>query len=755
MQSTTNRLFLTIVLLLASALSIEAQHNIIPQPQHVAEGDGRFQITKKTTIAYSEASLRKAAEYLQEAILKSTGIKTQLSQSAKGDITLVLKPTKDFYKLNVTKRKVEVEASTYNGLISGVATIRQLIDNKSIPAISVNDSPSYDWRGFHLDCSRHFFTLDEVKEVIDLMAMYKLNRFHWHLTDDQGWRIEIKKYPKLTEEGAWRLLNNQDSVCLKMASDEDDANMLLPEDRFQMKPLNASDNTMTKKYGGFYTQDEIRDIVRYAQTRGVEIVPEIDMPGHMLAAIDCYDGIACFETTGWGKVFTSPLCPGKDKTLQFCKDIWSEVCELFPYEYVHIGGDEVEKDNWKACSDCQQRMKEFNLQTEEELQSWFLHEMERYLISKGKRMIGWDEITEGGLSKTSTVMWWRTWAPTAIDEATQQGNDVIYTPMTPLYLSARSEPSSIEQIYNFNLQPQSLTEEQRSHILGAQANLWGEWIPSRNRMMYMYFPRVMALAELVWSSKYARDYDDFSRRLPYHYAMLQRMNVPYKIPALKGFLDVNAFTDTAILNVKCSDPYATIRYTEDGTFPNMQSKVYDKPLLVDKTTHFILRPFSPDGRGDEMTHVDFVKQGLLEPLAVTNSLESGLIANWYDYKGATCREITKSKFNQTFIVDDVSIPSEAKGNIGLVLTGFISVPQDGIYTFSLTSDDGSWLKIDGNMVVDNDREQSPHEMIGQCAMKAGLHHIEVRYFDYNGGMLRMEVKSPDGTMLNPATLYFH
>ena len=453
-------------------------------------------------------------------------------------------------------------------------------------------------------------------------------------------------------------------------------------------------------------------------------------------------------------MFTSPLCPGKEKTLQFCKNIWDEVCELFPYEYVHIGGDEVEKDNWKACADCQKRIKDNNLKNEEELQSWFIHEMERYLNGKGKKMIGWDEITEGGLSETSTIMWWRTWAPTAISDATAHGNDVIYTPVSPLYLSAKAEPNSIEQIYNYELLPSTLTKEQQSHVLGVQANLWGEWIPSRNRMMYMYFPRILALAELAWSKPENRNFKDFYNRLTSHFAMLHRLGVPYRTPSLEGFYNVNAFSQSGTLRVTTKDPYVEIRYTTDGTFPNINSPLYTEPITVDETTHFILRPFSPDGRADEMVQADFIKQGLLEPIALPKDIVPGLNVSWYDYKGATCREITSATLNGTYVVNDVVIPKEARGNIGLVISGYINVPEDGIYTFALMSDDGSWLKIDGNMVVDNDREQSPHEMICQQALRKGMHKMEVRYFDHNGGMLRMHVYAPDGTQLAPADIYF-
>lgn len=247
------------------------------------------------------------------------------------------------------------------------------------------------------------------------------------------------------------------------------------------------------------------------------------MPGHCLSAIANYEGLSCFDQVGWGKVFTSPLCPGKDAALEFCRNVWSEVIALFPYEYVHIGGDEVEKDNWRKCADCQHRIAQQGLKGVEELQSWFIHEMERFFNAKGRRMIGWDEIIEGGLSKTSTVMWWRNWAPQSVPEATAHGNDVIYTPATPFYFSQNEEKSSMRQVYDYDLAPASLSAAQRAHIIGVQANLWAEGIPSRSRMLYMYFPRILALAELAWTQPAQKDYDDFYGRLRQQLSMLNRL----------------------------------------------------------------------------------------------------------------------------------------------------------------------------------------------------------------------------------------
>ena len=746
-----------IILLLFSILSlgIQAQVNLVPAPQKVTVGTGGFNLAPGTTIAYSSAALKPAAEYLQVCLQRYAKVNATLVAGKQGDIRLTTQKgiAKDGYQLSVKANGIDINAANYSGTLSAIATLNQLLlqnDGKAaIPAVAVTDAPRFNWRGFHLDVSRHFFTVDEVKEIIDLMALYKLNRFHWHLTDDQGWRIEIKKYPLLTEKGAWRIYNNQDTACMQLAARDDNPNLLIPKKNTRVE----NGNTL---YGGYYTQDQIRDVVAYAKQRGIEIVPEIDMPGHFLSAIENYEGLSCFPTIGWGQYFTTPLCPGKQKVLDFCKDIWSEIFKLFPYEYVHVGGDEVRKDTWKECPDCQKRIKDNHLKNEEELQSWFIHQMEAFINKNGKKMMGWDEILEGGLSKTATVTWWRTWVPDAPSQVTAQGNDVIFCPGSPMYLSQAEEKTSMRSIYEYDKEMlKGMNAKQKQHVIGVQGNMWCEYIPTRERVLFQYFPRILALSELAWTKPELKDYDEFYSRLPKQFAMLHKLNVPFRTPSLDGVYHVNAFTTEGTMAVSCADPLATVRYTTDGSFPNKDSQLYNGSVKVDETTHFILRTFAPNGQAGEMLKADFLKQGLLEPVkADASQLTQGLNAAWYNYRGEKCREIHKAPFNGNYAANDVVIPEGVKGNIGLIMTGYLRVPEDGVYTFSLMSDDGSWLKIDGNMVVDNDRPQSPHEEVSQQALKAGLHKIEVRYFDSNGGMLRLWVFDTKGKKMQPADIYF-
>ena len=499
----------------------------------------------------------------------------------------------------------------------------------------------------------------------------------------------------------------------------------------------------------------------YARQRGIEIVPEIDMPGHFLSAIENYEGLSCFPQAGWGEWFTTPLCPGKERVLEFCQDIWREVLPLFPYEYVHIGGDEVRKDTWQTCPDCQRRIKAENLKDEDELQAWFIHQMEVFLNRQGKKMMGWDEILEGGLSPSATVSWWRTWVPDAPQRVMEQGNDVVFCPGSPMYLSQTEDKNNLREIYEYALptvQPSKLSPR-RGHILGVQGNLWTEYIPTIERTFYMYFPRILALSELGWSDPKQKDFADFSARLPQHFDMLRKLGVAYRTPAFNGFYAVNAFTSEGTLTATCTDPSATVHYTTDGTIPTAASPLYTSPIKVNTTTRFGLRTFQPNGRADETVFTDFVKQGYLEPVTSVVSPSSvvapGLTAYWHDFRAYKCDEMHLTPVRQVFTIDDVCIPDSVTGHIGLIIKGFISIPADGIYTFALKSDDGSLLKIDGNMVVDNDRPQSPHEEISQQALRAGLHTLEVRSYGHNGGMLRLHVLNPDGQLMAPANLYRH
>lgn len=725
--------------------------SIIPIPKEIKNANGEFTLKDGMTIGVADKQLLPAANYLSGLLSRSTGYIYNVREGD-GDISLAVSDiegqNEGAYTLDVSSGKVQIKGNTYGGVISGIESLRQLLPAEiespevvsditwSVPAVQITDAPRFGWRGLMLDVSRHFSTKEEVKELLDMMALYKLNKFHWHLTDDQGWRVEIKKYPLLTEKGAWRTFNKHDRECMRLAEAQDNPDYELPAEKLRI----TQGDTL---YGGFYTQEDIKEIVEYAGVRGIDVIPEVDMPGHMLAAVSNYAGVSCFNETGWGSIFSSPVCPGKDSALEFCKNVYSEIIPLFPYKYIHLGADEVEKTNWKKCPDCQKRMKDNGLKTEEELQAWFVHDMEKFFNENGKEMIGWDEILEGGLSPTATIMWWRSWHPQSVPDATAQGNHTIMSPNTNFYFDYQQDKNSLPGVYNFNPMLESLNDAQKALILGMQANLWCEYIPSFERAQYMIMPRMMALSELAWSDPSVKSWDGFTERLVKQFPRLNIMGVNYRMPDLEGFNNTNAFIGEGNVTITCLDPSVEIHYTTDGSIPTLESPRYTEPIKVTETTDFTFRTFRPNGKKGDIVKTRYIKSEYA-PAAEATPSKKGLQAVWHEFKGNKCADIEKAPVNGTYEISEVTIPAEAKGNIGLVISGYFNAPEDAIYTFNLISDDGSTLTIDGEQVVDNDGPHSVREVTGQKALAKGLHPIQVKYFDNNGGMLQLKVMTADG-----------
>lgn len=737
--------------------SISLAQNIIPKPNQCAIGKETL-VLDNPTIGYSDASLKAAADYLAGIIRPATGFKTKV-QKKKSAVNLEIDKSlaANAYVLTVGENGVLIQGGDYRGVICGIQTLRQLLPVEiearqkaegvewAIPYCYVSDQPRYGYRGLELDVSRHFFTKQEVKDMLDVMALYKLNKLHWHLTDDQGWRIEIKRYPKLTENGAWREYNDQDRMCNARADREQNEDMRVPTDRY--KVVDGK-----KLYGGFYTQNDIREIVEYARVRGIDIIPEIDMPGHMLAAELNYDGIICAEMNDWTAGFTSPLCPGKEETMEFCKAVIDEVVALFPYEYFHIGGDEVEKRNWKVCPDCQKRMKDKGLKTEEELQSWFIHEMEKYLNSKGKKMIGWNEIIEGGLSDTSTIMWWGSWVKDAPFVTTSHGNDMIDTHNDLFYLDYDEGDNAMKNIYNYDTSC-GLPENLQKHLLGVQGNIWCERIPTMNRMWYMTANRMLAIAELGWSAAEPKNYYAFEDRMLAQIPRFEVLGVRSKVMPIEGFNKMNAFVGEGRYNITCKDKSAVIRYTTDGSIPTVDSPAINGELVLTASADYRFATFRKDGSRSDVVSAKFVKDDYA-PAVEANPTKNGLTTEWHEFPGIDCEKIASAPLNATYHTQDVIIPEGVKGNIGLITTGYIYVPEDGIYTFILTSDDGSDLFVDNTLIVDMNKEQSPQTEVGEKALKRGYHAIRVRYFDHNGGMLKLVVKNQQGAIMDPKEFYY-
>ena len=495
---------------------------LIPAPASISILSGEFVFTEKTKIIIPSENpeIRLSADFLAQLINNPTGNTPEIivgTKPDKGSIFMVLDTAvgnKEGYILAVTSKKITISAKTAVGLFYAVQTLRQMmpveVEKKqiaeglklSVPACLIEDEPRFGYRGMHLDVGRHLFPVETIRSYIDMLAMHKMNTFHWHLTEDQGWRIEIKKYPKLTEIGAYR-----NETVVGHAG----------------RPPLTYDG---KRYGGFYTQEEVKEIVTYAKSKFITIIPEIEMPGHAMGALAAYPALSCtggpFEVnTKWG-VMDDVFCAGKDEVFTFLQDVLTEVIDLFPGTYIHIGGDECPKKRWEKCPLCQKRMKDEGVKDEHELQSYFIQRIEKFVISKGREIIGWDEILEGGLAPEATVMSWR--GTKGGIAAAKQNHDVIMTPNTFAYLDyyqcePAGEPLAIggylplEKVYSFNPLPEELTPEEQKHILGFQGNVWTEYIPTPEHMQYMAFPRAFAIAETGWTPDRLKDFEDFIARL--------------------------------------------------------------------------------------------------------------------------------------------------------------------------------------------------------------------------------------------------
>ena len=538
-----------------SGPNMKEDYQIIPKPANMTFEDGRFQINDETKISGIK-TLQTEGGYLAEMLSMATGnsinfiTATGQTEAKTGNtINLSISDTisnTEGYVLSVTPEAVTIAGKSSKGVFYGIQTLRQLlpaeVENKkisdlSIPAVTIVDQPRYAYRGMHLDVCRHFFPVSFIKKYIDLLAMHKLNTFHWHLTDDQGWRMEIKQYPELTKVGAYR---NGTIVG--------------------HYPGTQNDN---ERYGGFYTQEEAKEVIAYAKAKHITVIPEIELPGHASAAIAAYPYLSCFpnEPTvipegmisekgkelqehgtpkivqeSWG-VFPDVFCAGKDSTFVFLDNVIDEVIDVFPSEYIHIGGDECPKDNWKRCPACQARIKKLNLKDEHGLQSYFVQRIEKHVNKKGRKIIGWDEILEGGLAPNATVMSWR--GEEGGIEAAKQDHDVIMTPTTYLYFDyyqfkdPLTQPLgiggyvSLEKVYGYNPDPKELTKAQHKYILGAQANIWTEYIATPEHLEFMVLPRLAALSEVDWTPQADRDFADFKKRLGNLEERYQIMGINY------------------------------------------------------------------------------------------------------------------------------------------------------------------------------------------------------------------------------------
>lgn len=620
------------LLLLTIALNAKTGGRInyatIPLPQSIVYNDGKpFEITSSTTITYpvGDIQLKQIAEMLSEHIFISTGLKLAISDKQATRNTIELKTNytnenKEAYRFSVTDKKIIINGVVPAATFYGTQTLWKAISpdivqtSVLLPQVEITDYPRFAYRGMMLDVARHFFPVDFIKRYIDILALHNINYFHWHLSDDQGWRIEIKNYPKLTEIGSQR----------------------------KQTLIGKSEEYDGKPYGGYYTQQEAREIVEYAAKRYVTIIPEIDLPGHMMAALASYPDLGCtggpYEVSPQWGVFDDVLCVGNEDVYTFLEGVFTELLDIFPSPYIHVGGDECTKHRWKECAKCQAKIKEMGLtgddrhSAESKLQSYCITRISGFLNSKGRKVIGWDEILEGGAPQGATIMSWH--GLNGGIEGARQGHDVIMTPNSHAYfdfyqtLNIANVPLAIgghlplEKVYSLEPMPEELTEKQKKHVLGVQANMWTEYILSPAHVEYMLMPRIDALSEVQWTMPEKKDYSSFLGRLLHMVKLYNRLGYNYA----KHFFDIKADLTTdnekGILEVAFSTfDNAPVYYTLDGTYPTESSTRYTGKIVIGSSSTLKAIAIRPEGESLPYTQTFEFNKATLKPVSVSGYLD--------------------------------------------------------------------------------------------------------------------------------------
>lgn len=731
--------------------------NIIPQPLELQQQAGRFMLTSHTSFYASTPEAATVAAFFAAKLQKSTGLALPIhTTDSSASISLKIVPSfhssTEAYRLVVDTASVTIEASTPQGLFYGMQSFMQLLPAEvespthvknltwSTPCVTISDAPRFGYRGFMLDPCRHFIPVESVKKQIDVLSLFKMNTFHWHLTDDQGWRIEIKRYPKLTEVGAKRIEGEG------------------------------------YEYGGFYTQEEIKEVVAYAAERFITVIPELEMPGHEMAAIAAYPELSCKGEPGtprilWG-IEDIVMCPGKEDMFTFLEGVMEEMIPLFPSEYFHVGGDECPKTSWKSCPACQARIKAEGIKgdkthsAEEYLQSYVIQRMEKVLTKHGKKLIGWDEILEGGLSPNATVMSWR--GEEGGIAAALQNHDVIMSPgVNGMYLDQfqgdpKIEPVSIggynllSRVYAYNPVPDTLvTLGKDSYILGVQCNNWSEYMYTTDIMEYRIYPRALAVAEIGWTPLARKDYADFERRINNAYVRLDGHGINYHIPQPEqpnGSCNFVAFVDSTQLVFTTTRPQ-TMVYTLDGSEPTAHSPRYESPFTLTANSTVKIRTLLPSGKMSPTRTITVEKQSLapaVQPSVVKPGLQmmrtEGVffkaseligITDWSEKKIESLEELHQQ---EKFTEDMRGIKQYAA-----VATGYIDIPEDGVYYFS-TNNDEFW--IDGKLLISNEGEVKRFSRNdSSVALAKGLHPIKMVFLCHTiGGWPSLWVWDWDGVI---------
>lgn len=721
--------------MLVHALAVQAAvWPIVPRPAEFTPTEGTCDISKVHVVIAPGAAAKVGAS-VADNLTKELGHKVDVAQSPSPESSSVLMAIdtenpdlgEEGYAMVVSPSGVVAAAKTQKGLFYAAQTIRQLaMLGKPVPCGAFEDKPRFAWRGLMLDVSRHFFTVPEVKHMVDVMAFYKFNTFHWHLVDDGGWRIQIKSHPELTEIGAWRKGDGKWGGALDFVK---------PDGKQQV-------------YGGFYTQEQIKEVVAYAAERHITVVPEIEIPAHELAVLDTNPQLRCTPRDAAAKATfdkierQNTICPAKPASYKIFEDVLTEVIALFPSKYIHIGGDEAAKVWWENCKDCDAFKKEKGIKDSGEEQSYVIRHFDKWLESKGRHLIGWDEILEGGLAPGAAVMSWR-----GIDggiAAAKAKHNVVMSPTSHCYFDYPYSSISTEKAFEFDPVPKALSAEEGKLVHGGQANLWTEWVENYDRAMAMLYPRALAMSEALWSPLEGRSFPEFESRLSAQYAVLGKLKVKYMVPKPTLAYSAAVFYDSQTLPFgKPPMEGAVLRYTSDGKAPTASSPAAPASLVMDKTQRLRLAYFLPDGSKSDEAVVDAVK--LTGPRAM-NLTQSTFERKMVMGEFKVCPPASAFASANAVAVTQIGIQGMPEDKpYALSFKGWFLAPADGDYTFALTSDDGSMLWLAGAQVVDNDGPHGAATQRGRVRLQKGVYPIEVIYFEAGGAhSLSLEVTGPDG-----------
>jgi hexosaminidase len=743
-----------ILLTLLPSFSLYAQQvadknlGIIPAPASVIVNNGIFNLNETAAIIYDSAEGRIDAELLHHFLMQNYKLDIPvLNELPKNSNRAISFLSAGYNGINPEGYKLTVEASSINiggkgaGLFYGLQSLIQIIEAhpQGVPCAIINDEPRYAYRGIMQDVGYHIFPVDFIKKQIDMMARYKMNTYHWHLTEDHGWRIEIKKYPKLTSVGSMRA----------------------------QSPVSNYDNNMSgldgTPYGGFYTQAEVKDVVSYATARHITIIPEIELPGHSLAALAAYPELACGDNPGpfkvaenWG-IYDDVYCAGKDHTFKFLEDVLTEVMGLFPGKYIHIGGDESPKDRWEKCKYCQKRIKDNHLKDEHELQSYFIRRIEKFVNSKGRNIIGWDEILEGGLAPKATVMSWR--GIKGGVSAAKQGHDVVMASESHLYFDFIQGPRELEpiaigvgynplsRVYGFNPTPATLTAAEQKHIIGVEAPLWTEHMETPAKVEYMLYPRLFALAEISWTPTDCKDYADFiENRLPKHLLALDKAGMVYRVPAPIGQKDTTLWGNEFTLTLKTPVENAQIYYNTDGQDVRETDHIYNKPLHISvpegEQRQLKTMVIAPSGKRSIVTTTTFVNKAPLDSVQMDiSALKPGIKYFYIPGKVTSTDGVDIKKATQTGVAAEPDLEKfDNETDHSLVYKGYVNSTDDGVYTFAMPST-GCSVQVNDQQGIRNSNIYNPFDLESyqyqektvSYHLKKGMHKIQVTYIPSDAG----------------------